>query len=81
MNVRRIPVNINNEFEFGGFVFRIPSSNTDYAVVNTYKENFNYTNNALMDSVFVAFNSESNCLDFFNEKNEPITVHVLDVKK
>lgn len=62
-------VDVDNEFVFNGMLFRISKRNKNYKVMNSYKDNKDYTNSSDMISVHVGIEKES-CTLFFLDENK-----------
>jgi hypothetical protein len=73
-------VNIDNEFTFMDKVFKINESLSKYKVFRKSTETKDFTNESLMDKIFVVVNDKYQ-LEFYDEDLEQINselIHVLE---
>lgn len=62
-------VDSDNIFTFSGQKFLISNSVKEYRVLNSYKDNKEYTNTATMCTIGVFLNTENNRLEFYDEND------------
>lgn len=72
-NTKVCIVNADNEFVFNGLMFQISNKNKNYKVINSYRENRDYTNSAEMTTVKVGIEKDTCKILFFNEDDKQMT--------